>query len=158
MRCFRLLPLVLLAATLLLPLSAHAQTAGNFGLGVIVGSPTGITGKHHFRGRPLFVDWAAGLPIVEHRRGLHAHATFLWQPTLVNLDRAVMDLYFGIGPKVFVHPRQDDLWLGARAPLGLDFNFKSVPIEVFIELSATLYLVGGQDFGFDGAAGFRWWF
>jgi hypothetical protein len=33
-----------------------------------------------------------------------------------------------------------------------------VPIEVFVELAAGLWVIRVTDFDLDAAAGFRWWF
>lgn len=133
---------------------ASAQD-GRFGLGIQVGNPTGVTGKHHFGGRPLFIDWAVGFSLFEGR-GLNTHLDFLWQPNITTFDRAKMDLYFGVGPQLFAH--NDDLWIGVRAPLGLDFVFDRVPIEVFVEVAAGLWIIEDVDFNIDAGAGFRWWF
>jgi hypothetical protein len=132
-----------------------AAEDGRFGLGIQVGNPTGITGKHHFRGRPVFIDWAFGFSLFEGR-GLNTHLDFLWQPRLMTFDRARMDLYFGVGPQLWA--QNDNVNLGVRAPLGVDFILDRVPIDVFVEVAAGLWIVEGADFNVDAAAGFRWWF
>ncbi len=144
---------------------AHADD--RFGIGLIVGDPTGPTGKHHFQGRPAFIDWAVGFPLLDGR-GVYGHTDFLWQPTLRAFDRARMDLYFGVGPKFYVYGGDIDdndvdndsssFWLGARAPVGLDFMFNRVPIEVFAEVAAGLWIIEDVVFDLDVAAGCRWWF
>ncbi len=156
----------IMVAVAFAPLSSASAQDGRLGLGLIIGDPTGLTGKHHFSGRPAFIDWAVGFPLIDGE-GVYAHADFLWQPNLSTFDRATMDLYFGVGPKL-AHFRggdrdgpdgdDDSLWLGARAPLGLSFNFNRVPIEVFVELAAGLWVIRVTDFDLDAAAGFRWWF
>ena len=128
---------------------------GRFGLGVQIGNPTGITGKHHFRGRPVFIDWAVGFSMFEGR-GLNAHLDFLWQPRLMTFDRATMDLYFGVGPQVWAWNSNVDL--GARAPLGVDFILERWPIDVFVEVAAGLWIIEDVRVNVDAGAGFRWWF
>jgi hypothetical protein len=133
---------------------ADAQE-GNFGLGLIIGDPTGVTGKHHLGGNPLYLDWAVGFPVLAGR-GLHAHVDFLWQPRLTRVGSADLDLYFGVGPKIYLD--DNNLWLAARAPLGIDFVFRQVPLDVFIEVAASLYVVQDVAFDLDAAAGIRYWF
>jgi hypothetical protein len=151
-------------------LSASAHAKDRFGIGLIVGDPTGPTGKHHFGGRPAYIDWAVGFPLLDGR-GLYGHVDFLWQPTIKTFPRARMDFYFGIGPKLYFwdgdnnnnngndnNNNNSSFWLGARAPLGLDFMFSRVPIEVFVEAAAGLWIIRDVDFDLDVAAGARWWF
>lgn len=139
-----------------------------FGLGLMIGHPTGLSGKYY-----LSADTAVdfGLGVVGgygHRSGLHLHADFLWHPAvLVTQSSFVMPLYFGVGGRFwdFDDDRDDryddDTALGVRVPLGIALDFNNVPLDVFFELAFVLdFFVndGGAHGGLAGAIGVRYYF
>ena len=151
----RVVPWLLTAILLITFASGASAQDGRFGLGVQIGNPTGVTGKHHFGGRPVFIDWAVGFSLFEGQ-GLNTHLDFLWQPRLMTFDRLKLDLYFGVGPQLWV---QNDIFhAGVRAPLGVDLVLNRVPIDVFVEVAASLWIIEDVDLSADAGAGFRWWF
>lgn len=132
---------------------SHADEPGKFGIGLIVGDPSGVSGKHNLG--PMAIDWAVGFGLIEGA-GLHGHVDWLWNHDLASLDRADLGLHFGVGPKIALF--NDFTWIGARAPVGVNFNFSRVPIDVFVEVAAGLWIIEDTDFDIDAAAGARWWF
>lgn len=148
---------VVFAATLLLAAGAatpaFADEPGKFGIGIIVGDPSGVSGKHNLG--PMAIDWAVGFGLIEGE-GLHGHVDWLWNHDIASLDRAEVALHFGVGPKVALF--DDNTWIGARGPVGVNFNFSNVPLDVFVEIAAGLWIVEDTDFDLDAAAGVRWWF
>ncbi len=103
----------------------------------------------------MFIDWAVGFSLFEGQ-GLNTHLDFLWQPRLMTFDRVKLDLYFGVGPQLWV--QNDVFHAGARAPIGVDFVLDRVPIDVFVEVAASLWIIEDVDLSADAGAGFRWWF
>lgn len=147
------------AAFCLAPAAASAQDSG-FGLGLIVGDPNGVSMKGFLNDR-IAIDGAIGFSLLNGNH-LYAHADFLWNHHLMDFDRAWMKLHFGVGPKLgmfFVdEPADDFIAVGARAPVGLTFGFERVPIDVFVEIGAGLWIVPNADFDLDAAAGARYFF
>src|SRR5215510_13917967 len=141
-------PRVALALVAALAVSATAEAGPRrgfssnkkFGLGVILGVPTGLSGKYFLSGDTAF-DFAVGfIRYYRYRHGIHAHADFLWHPiNLVSTDPFELPLYFGIGGRIFDfddNDRYDDdgFAIGVRAPIGIAFDFNDVPLDVFVEL------------------------
>src|SRR5688572_28336210 len=91
----RLLPVLALCGALLASSSARAE-GGPFGLGVIVGSPTGVSAKLYLN-RTNAIDGAIGLSVLG-AGGLHVHADYLWHPLMLARDDAFfLPLYIGAG-------------------------------------------------------------
>lgn len=133
--------------------SARAES-GSFGLGLIVGQPTGLTGAYELSDNTA-IDAALGLALFDDR-DFYLHVEFLYfLPTLVSGGDFDLRAYLGIGGWVVTH---NDPVLGARAPFGLSLDFASVPLQIFLEASVLLALV--PDVGGDvrGALGFRYYF
>ena len=149
MRIARLL--VLLAVLWSAPARAES---GSFGLGLILGQPTGVTGAYQLSDRTA-IDAALGLGWVDDR-DFYVHVEFLYfLPTLVSGNSVELSAYLGIGGFFFAH---NDPGFGARAPFGLSLDFKSVPLQIFGELSLLLALTPGTDLDVRGAIGFRYYF
>ena len=72
-------PLLLVLSSLFslaLAPSAHAQRGGDFGLGLIIGDPTGLSGKG-FVSETNAIDFAVGFSFI-HGDHLQLHADYLW--------------------------------------------------------------------------------
>ena len=155
---------VLLGCVVMLaPSEASAQrggkAGGDFGLGLILGDPTGVTGKHVLSASNA-IDWAVGFGTINGRH-LHVHADYLWEWELYRWPSAAMNLHAGVGPKLGFRDRRnnDDVFLlGARGPVGLNWRFTKAPFDVFIEIAAGLWIVENVDFDLDAAIGGRYWF
>jgi len=138
-----------------------------FGLGVMVGAPSGLSGKY-FLGANTAFDFGVGIiSHYRHRHGnIHAHADFLWHPvSLVSARAFELPLYFGLGARIWDFRDDDDVdgfGLGARVPLGVAFDFNNVPLDVFIELAVVidLFFDYRDDYAGDvnGAVGIRYYF
>ena len=148
---------VLFPVVSLVPRAVEAREP-RMGLGLFLGDPTGVTGKHPFGGTPVAFDWVVGFGVLEGE-GLAGHVDFLWQQPLTEFERASMDLYFGVGPKIAVFPDADDTFFaGARAPVGLDFMFDRVNLELALEVAAGLWVIEETGFDLDAGLALRYWF
>ena len=146
---------------------AFAQQAeSGFGLGLILGDPTGLSLKGWTTGN-MAIDGAIGFDIIDDDdQDFRGHFTVLWHFPLASMQRANMLLYTGPGAAIAIWDRyrgrdrrdDDEFWLGARGSVGLDFTFLNPPLDVFIELALVLWLIDDVDVDWDGAAGLRYWF
>ncbi len=158
---FASLLVALLGSLIWAPSGARAD-GGPFGLGLILGSPTGLSGKVYFN-KMNALDFAVGEAFI-NQRGFHLHADFLWHPVmLTQTDAFFLPLYLGIGARFLNHDRKDenDEHLGVRAPLGFLFDFRRVPLDVFFELALIVDFVrhGGSDVvDLNAAIGIRYYF
>lgn len=148
-RLDRILALTLIFAlpTLLAAPRRASAEGGPFGLGLILGSPTGLSAKLYLNRRNA-IDFALGFAFL-NRRGIALHADYLWHPVMLASDEAFfLPLYFGIGARILDHDRNEDdgdFHLGARAPVGILFDFKTVPLDVFLEVALVIDII--QDHG-----------
>jgi hypothetical protein len=154
-------------AALLLNAAALAfdTTAHPFGLGVMAGYPSGISGKVYLDGQHG-VDFAvASTPW----RGGYVHATYLWHPSILATG-SVADLGWHVGVGGFAWDsfgydgrgpwwsRDGDLTVGVRVPIGLDVNLKDPRFQFFGDVALSAPIVPGLYAGIDGAIGARYYF
>jgi hypothetical protein len=160
--------------------SAQATEVGynrKFGLGVVIGAPTGLTGKvwvaptnaldfglgfygYGFANR-CFTD-NNGNVICE--RGGYNWATvnmdYLWQSNIVR-GQAQLDWHVGAGGRLtwIGNCNGDCARIGARGAIGLDLMFNNPSfLEVFFEIAPVFVLVPGLWLDIEGGLGVRFYF
>jgi hypothetical protein len=137
----------------LFSLNLLAQADG-FGIGIILGEPTGLSGKLWLTEKTA-VDGAVAWSMWDGS-ALNVHADFLVHSfNLIHVSQGQLPLYFGIGARVKL---ANDPMVGVRVPVGLAYLFGSAPIDVFLELVPILDLVPGTYFHFNSAIGIRYFF
>jgi hypothetical protein len=151
------------------PILLNAQQSG-FGLGFIIGEPTGIS----FKGFLAEDRAIAGAVAWRLWRGnaLHVHADYLFHNrTLIGVPRGSLPLYYGVGVRLrswtggeywyrgryreYGGSRVD---LGIRFPVGLAYQFGGAPLDIFLEVVPVLDLVPATTVEIGGAIGMRYWF
>ncbi len=145
--------------------SALAQEEkGVFGLGLIIGEPTGVSAKYYLSDDTA-LDFAAGGAVIG--RGIQVHADYLWHPWILEeQDSFALPLYVGPGLRVLRRDSgggdEDHMRIGIRAVLGILFDFRTVPLDVFVEVAgvADYRTLDDSHFGFDinAGAGVRYYF
>lgn len=129
-----------------------AQDSG-YGLGLIVGEPTGFSAKM-WLGSNTAIDAGLAWSLTEDK--FHLHADYLIHSfELIPVEYGQLPLYFGVGANLGFGK---DMWIGARVPLGLAYLFEDVPIDVFLEVAPGLALLPDLDFTMGGGIGCRYWF
>jgi hypothetical protein len=152
------MPAVLALATVLTvglggvaPSSARAD-GGPFGLGLMIGSPTGLSLKYYLGRSGQAIDGGLGMGFGGYG-GLHIHADYLWHPVMLTRASGFnLPLHFGIGARLLSHDRgrdfrdddDDHLHIGARVPVGITFDFTTVPLDAFIEAAFILDFMSGD--------------
>jgi hypothetical protein len=141
-------------------LGPSAWAHGPFGLGVIIGDPTGISGKDYLN-KERAVDGALGWS----SGGFHLHGDYLiHKPNVFQIDRYPVNLYYGLGARFISwkdnrpHHEDDKSSFGPRAPVGLNLNFNDPAIEVFVELALVLEVIPSTDADVDFGIGGRFYF
>lgn len=136
--------------------------AKQFGLGVILGSPTGISGKL-FTGKNQAIDGAAAWSFGDYD-AFHLHGDYLWhRPHIFDIEGEPFTLYYGIGARLISwesrKPRYNHDWaLGPRIPLGITYTFRDPVIELFGEVALVMDLVPETDADLDLGIGGRFYF
>ncbi|MCH8569149.1 MAG: DUF3996 domain-containing protein [Balneolales bacterium] len=140
------------------PQQAEAQNRGNnnFGIGVILGEPTGLSPKIWTSNTSAF---AAGLAwSFSGSNHLHLHVDYqLHNFNFITVEKGNMGIYYGIGTRFQIRENSDDK-IGIRFPLGLNYFFANDPVELFIEVAPILDLMPGTDFSANGGFGIRYYF
>lgn len=144
--------LVLLASVLICG-SAQAQDEG-FGLGLILGEPTGVSGKQWIDSKRA-VDGAVAWSF-EKEAAMHLHADLLFHtPSSSRTNASRLLFYYGIGGRIKF---ADESKAGLRVPLGLDYLSSGAPIDIFFEIVPLLDLAPKTDFTLNAAIGIRYFF
>lgn len=149
-------------------LSTQAQKSG-FGLGIMLGDPTGLSGKAWISSDRA-IDF--GLAWGVWGRYLHLHGDYLLhKQNLFEVSSGSFALQYGPGVRIRSW-RDGRYWhrgrwndydgsrtsIGIRFPVGLTYAFEGAPVDAFIELAPTLDLAPGTYFDLDAAIGARFWF
>lgn len=139
---------------------AGVAHAGPVGLGLALGSPTGITAA-------VFVNDNANLDFLVgegwHGDGWHDDELLLsadYDVHLVDLAKgpdARLDFYLGGGVNVWMW-RSAGADIGLEMPIGLSLNFERAPVELFVELVPTFVVTDYGWFDMGGSVGGRYYF
>ncbi|NQV29443.1 MAG: hypothetical protein HQ508_01025 [Candidatus Marinimicrobia bacterium] len=134
--------------------SIHAQDRGiGFGL-----STEGLTGKYWLdKSTAISIHWNFGSTIF---------TDYLFdKPELLKLTDVPTPVYYGVGALIGTHEGLNDNFktttefdLGIRGVLGISYYLPSFPVDIFIESTPTLKLLGKGKFGFGGSFGIRYFF
>lgn len=132
---------------------AQAQSSG-FGLGAILGEPTGINFKHWTGSKTALVGavaWAFG-----RENAFHLHLDHIFHNfRLIKAERHSIPFYYGIGLR-FKDEREDRL--GVRFPLGIIYMFEDAPVDIFLEIVPIFDFVPKTELSFNAAIGARYFF
>ncbi|MGB9721020.1 MAG: hypothetical protein ACPL28_06040 [bacterium] len=144
-------------------------SAQHFGVGLIIGSPTGLTGKFIITQRSAVavnVGWNLfGTPKRLHITGDYQFlfpTVLHWTDDMTGEERRIKGLtpYLGIGGRFkFVDNEADDeteLRIGLR--LGGGAEYKISRFGIFLELYPVVDILPGTDFDFEGGLGARFYF
>lgn len=134
--------------------AARVAPAGDFGAGIILGEPTGLTAKLWI-GRKTAVDAAVAWSFSEDE-ALYLHANYLYHFFHDNPDLPeALSAYIGAGGKIVF---RSDTELGIRVPVGLSYLLGQVPIEVFLEVAPGVLLIPETDADIGAGIGVRYFF
>jgi hypothetical protein len=139
-----------------LQLAGPVNEQGSFGLGLLLGEPTGLGMKYWLSGRTA-VDAGAGWSFKD-RDGFQLHGDFLYHILdLVHVDKGQLPLYIGVGGRVkFVE--HGDNRAGLRLPVGVAYLFADAPVEVFAEVAPIIDFAPNTSLQWNGGIGFRYYF
>lgn len=145
-----------------LSMTVFAQK-GQFGAGIIIGEPTGLSAKFNL-GSGNAID--AGLAwSFKNPSGMHVHADYLYHAyNLIRVSSGKLPVYFGIGGRIKFKNNEagsnndNSATIGVRIPVGLSYEFATAPLDLFLEIAPTLNLAPKTEFDLNGAIGLRFYF
>jgi hypothetical protein len=142
-------------------LSANAFAQDKFGLGVILGEPTGLSLKY-WLGKEHAIDGAVAWSYSEND-SLQLHTDYLVHNyDVFNTDE--LPFYCGLGARLKF--KEDDgrgrnenhAIFGIRIPLGVTYVFDDAPVDLFFELVPVLDLAPDVELDVNAAIGLRIYF
>lgn len=153
-----------LAFFLLAGLSYHAAAQDRgFGLGIVIGEPTGISLKN-WQGRTTALDGAIAWSFAGNDF-IQLHGDYLSHNfSLLKVEAGQLPFYYGIGGRIKFtsgdnnKDSEDKTRLGVRIPLGLAYLFEKVTLDIFVEVVPVLDLVPETQFDLNAAIGIRYFF
>ena len=136
---------------------------GTFGIGIIVGEPTGICAKLYLRDDQA-IQAAVGGALIGG--GFQVHADYVFHPYILQTRESfVLATYIGPGVRFIQYSNgreASSVALGLRATGGLLFDFKTVPLDAFLEVSGVFeyrFEDGkGAGIALNAGAGVRYYF
>jgi hypothetical protein len=149
----------------ILSLSIKAQDHG-FGIGFIVGEPTGLSAKLWTSGRNAFdfgLGWSVGgdrisrNDVIHEGSRIHFHMDYLWHSFRTIKSTEQFPLYYGIGGRINSGGGYNTSF-GVRGVFGIAWLPRSTPLDVFVEIAPVLQLVDYTGFGIDAGLGVRFYF
>ena len=147
---------VLLVLLLFVPAVAAAKSANGWGIGIILGEPTGLSFKI-WTGRTTAFDAAAAWSFRKEDK-LNLHLDYLihnFNLFKVKQRSGRLPLYYGIGGRIKF---QDETRIGVRIPVGICYIFKKDPLDVFLEVVPVLDFVPETEFDINASIGIRYFF
>ena len=101
----------------------------DFGIGIILGDPTGLSAKLYTGSNNAF-DFAAAWSFKGDGH-LLLQADYVWHSSLSRTSSGMFALYYGIGGRIIF---SDDPNVGVRIPVGIDYIFSNAPVDIFLEV------------------------
>jgi hypothetical protein len=148
--------ILFIAASLLFLFTTSRTQDKGFGLGIMVGEPTGISAKGWFS-RTSAIDGGLAWSFADGG-SIHIHGDYLWHN--FDLLSPKVPFYIGVGARLKFKnaDKVTDNYLGIRMPVGLDFFISKPTADVFIEVVPILDLTPQSVLTIGGAIGFRYFF
>ena len=130
---------------------SHSQSSG-FGIGIMIGEPTGINLKN-WMSESAAID--AGIAWGFGRKGaFHVHADYLiHEYNLININHGRLPIYYGVGGRILL---SSDSEVGIRGVVGLDYMFENAPVDIFLEIVPIFDLVPATELSFNAGIGVRY--
>jgi len=149
-----ILAISFLVVLVLLPSLSLSQDRG-FGIGVIVGEPTGISMKGWLSSKSA-LDFGLAWSFA-NETSFHVHGDYLLHSFDVFKTKERIPLYYGIGGRIKTG-RNEDARLGLRMVVGIGYLFRDAPIDLFLEVAPILDLAPSTDFRINAGFGGRFFF
>ncbi len=147
--------LVIVLAYLFLPVNLFSQDKA-FGLGIMIGQPTGFSAKYWLNNEHA-VDFGLAYSFIGGDKGFSLHSDYLYHINGFTKSNIKLPVYYGFGARI----RSVDhskTYLGARGVVGLVYMNNVAPFDVFLELAPIFNLFPETSLNFDLALGLRYYF
>ncbi len=145
---------------ILAPITVVAE--GQLGVGIALGTPTGVTAKYWSDGQTA-IDVAAEWRSSD-RETFYIHSNYLVHQQTAQQPKelkGVLSYYYGVG--TYYQDRENKKGeqvdaVALRLPLGLSLKTQKIPLELFGEIVPVLEVAPDSDFELDLGIGLRYLF
>ena len=151
---------IALALFVFSPGLSRADAPGPFGVGIVLGDPTGVSANYRLsseRSVDAALAWAFGSD-----PGFQIHSDYLWhRANLIRDPKISFDLHYGVGGRLMSirdDKVKDRTRFGLRLPVGLSTSFSQRALEVFGELALGMNLIPATSADLDFGIGARVYF
>jgi len=142
-----------------------AAEPGTFGLGIILGDPSGISLKLSLDNQHA-LQLHTGFEVERFDRARMSTALdylFYFRDLAVVAKhkkeiKVELSPYAGIGSSILISEGSTPVRLGVRAPLGVAFLFSPGNLELFAEIALGIHIFPSTTALIDGGIGGRWFF
>ena len=145
----------LILCLLLFSVVIYAQDK-DFGLGIMLGEPTAISGKYWTSSTNAW-DFGLGYSFVNAENKTSIHADYLYHIPNFIKAKYRMPFYYGFGFRLRFHSNESSN-IGARGVTGLAMLLDEIPLDIFFELAPVFSLFPKTSLNLDAAIGARYFF
>lgn len=138
---------------------------GGFGLGLLLGLPTGLSAAWRPAEGRVYYDGALAWGFDGGMLHIHGDVLLILADLRTDeIEDVHFPVYLGLGPRIRLEDKsrneyqQEVSRLGVRVPIGMSFVHDGVPLEAFLELAPGIGLFPAIDGTFDVAIGARYYF
>ena len=142
-------------ALIFLALTSTVLAGNEYGVGLMLGNPTGFSGKYWLDDTTA-IDGGLAYSFGKHT-DLSIHSDYLLhnKSAFYFQDVHALDLYYGLGGRIEFG---DSVELGIRVPVGLAHRFTEQPVDIFGEIAPILDFIGTTGVELHIAVGARYYF
>jgi len=134
-------------------INGYCQDKG-FGIGVMIGEPTGLSAKYWLNNINA-LDFGLAYSFVRKHSAVSLHADYLYHAFDVIKSNYRIPIYYGFGARL--HLIDDDNSLGARGVIGVAWLSDKAPFDVFLEIAPVFNLFPSTSLNLDAALGGRFY-
>ncbi|MEY4617733.1 MAG: hypothetical protein RJB66_2693 [Pseudomonadota bacterium] len=132
-----------------------------FGVGVRIGSPSGISLKYWLNGINA-IDGILSWDLDDNKEVAIYGSYLVHQPSDLKIKLSPVDFYYGLGASIESQTRaktnKSETSLGVRIPVGLSHHWQRQSIELYGELGTQLELIPSTTVSIDTGIGARFFF
>ena len=147
--------LLMFSILLIFSISLSAQEK-QYGFGVMVGEPTGLSAKYWLNNDNA-LDFGFAYSFIGSNNGFSLHCDYVYHLNDVIKSNLRLPLYYGFGARIRAANNAKGN-LGARGVFGLLYIPEKIPIDTFIEIAPVFNILPETSLGLDIALGARYYF
>ena len=146
--------LLVIVSLLIISNLNHAQQKG-FGLGVVLGEPTGISAKFWLTSGTA-LDFGLGYSFTSSNSLFDFYADYVFHNSDMIHSEKNFVVYYGPGARLKI--KESTSRLGVRGVIGILWLPRGTNFDVFIEIAPILDIIPATKFDFSGGIGVRYFF